>query len=101
MKNVTVSLDDDSYHRARAYAAAVGRSLSALVRDHLNALAVGESEFDRLAREERELREKILAGGGGIPRGEWMTRDEAHDRAARRQDWQEHLQDEEERARAA
>jgi plasmid stability protein len=43
MKNVTVSLDDEIHRKARIRAAELGTSLSALVRDYLNALAVGEA----------------------------------------------------------
>lgn len=101
MKNVTVSLDDEAYRRARMFAAEKGRSLSALVRDHLNALAAGESEFERLAREEIALREKLLAAGKGIARTEWLTRDEVHDREAQRKEWEQAPRDETKRTRAA
>lgn len=83
MKNVTVSLDDDTYRRARVYAAEQDRTLSALVREFLNSIGSGETEFERLARKERELRAELLARGG-IPSGEWLSRDEVHDRTARR-----------------
>jgi plasmid stability protein len=59
MKNITVSVDDDVYRRARIKAAEQETSVSALVRQFLLMLAEGESEFDRLAREERDLRERI------------------------------------------
>ena len=59
MKNVTVSLDDESYRNARVRAAEMGRSLSALVRDYLRDLGSKESEFERLHKQELELREKL------------------------------------------
>lgn len=59
MKNVTVSLDDESYRNARVRAAEMGRSLSALVRDYLRDLGAKESEFERLHREELKLRDKL------------------------------------------
>jgi plasmid stability protein len=59
MKNVTVSLDDETYRRARVKAAEMDTSLSALVRNFLDELGSGESETERLKREERALRERI------------------------------------------
>lgn len=61
MKNITVSLDDETYRRARMIAAERDTSVSALVKQFLVALAAGESENERLQREERALREKITA----------------------------------------
>ena len=57
MKNVTVSLDDETHRRARVKAAEAGRSLSSLVRDYLNDLSADVSEFERLKLEEHRLRE--------------------------------------------
>lgn len=59
MKNVTVSLDDDTYRNARVRAAEMGQSLSALVREYLTSLGSKESEFERMHRRELELREKL------------------------------------------
>ena len=80
MKNVTVSLDDDTHRRARVKAAEAGRSLSALVREALEALGSGESEFERLHRQELELRKRITGFSGN----DLLTRDELHDRALER-----------------
>ena len=41
MKNVTIALDDETHRRARIRAAELGTSLSALVKDYLNALSAG------------------------------------------------------------
>lgn len=41
MKNVTVSLDDELHRRARIRAAELGTSLSALVKQYLESLALG------------------------------------------------------------
>ena len=78
MKNVTVSLDEATYRRARVRAAEIGRSLSSLVRDALQELGSGESEFERLHRQELELREKLR--GSGFRASERFSRDEVHDR---------------------
>jgi uncharacterized protein YdaU (DUF1376 family) len=59
MKNITVTVDDETYRRARIKAAERDTSVSALVKHFLAELAVGESDNDRLKREERALRERI------------------------------------------
>lgn len=38
MKNITLKVDDATYHRARICAAKAGTSVSAMVRDFLNSL---------------------------------------------------------------
>lgn len=61
MKNVTVSLDDETYRRGRMRAAERGASLSALVREFLDQLGGTETEFERLRREEARLRGQVSA----------------------------------------
>ncbi len=85
MKNVTVSLDEGTYRRARVKAAEMGRSLSALGREALEEIGSGESEFERLHRQEIELREKITGFSGR----DLMSREEVHDRALARRIEQE------------
>jgi plasmid stability protein len=79
MKNVTVSLSDEIYHRARVRAAEAGRSLSALVRDYLETLGSTETEFDRFKRMEHELLAELDAKGIGLKASENLTRDEIYD----------------------
>jgi hypothetical protein len=76
MKNITVSLDDETYRRARVKAAELDSSVSALVRRFLTELAAQESDFERLKRQERELRERISA----FSASDRLSRDEAHAR---------------------
>jgi len=76
VKNVTVSLDDDVYRRARMIAAERDTSLSALVREFLLTLGSGESRNERLRREERALRERI----GAFRVSDGVSRDDLHDR---------------------
>jgi hypothetical protein len=76
MKNLTVSLDDETYRRARMIAAERDTSVSALVKRFLVELASGESEFERLKRLERETREKIT----NFDASDRLSRDEVHDR---------------------
>lgn len=78
MKNITVSLDDETYRRARIIAAQRDTSVSALVKRFLTELASGETEFQRLKREERELREQItnFSWSDRLPRDEVHVRDQ-------------------------
>jgi hypothetical protein len=76
VKNITVSLDDDTYRRARMIAAERDTSISALVKEFLLGLGSGESQVDRLKREERALRERITS----FRASDKQSRDELHDR---------------------
>ena len=78
MKNITVSIDDKTYRRARMKAAAQDTSVSALVRRFLIELASEETETERLKREERELRARII----NFSAGDRIPREEAHERGA-------------------
>jgi hypothetical protein len=53
MKNITVSLDDETYRRAHMIAAQRDTSVSAMVKRFLLDLASGETESERLTREGR------------------------------------------------
>lgn len=84
MKRITVSVDKEIYRAACDKAAEQGKSVSALVRDYLVALAQGEateSEFDRLRRLQHETLAGIRARGGdlrpadNLPRGDLHRRD--------------------------
>jgi hypothetical protein len=79
MKNVTVSLDDETYRNARVKAAALDTSISALVKRYLTELGVGETEFQRLKRLERELRGRVP---GDFRAADNLTRDQVHQRDA-------------------
>jgi hypothetical protein len=76
VKNITVSLDDEIYRRARIAAAERATSVSALVKRFLTELGSGESETERLKREERALRERITR----FRASDRISRDELHDR---------------------
>jgi phage shock protein A len=78
MKNVTVSLDDETYRRARVVAAERDTSLSALVKGFLKQLGSGESETERLKKQERVLREQIKT----FSARQRISRDELYDRRA-------------------
>lgn len=76
MKNITVSVDEDTYRRARVKAAEQGTSVSALVKRFLTELASSESQVERLKREERELRERISS----FRAADRLSRDNIHRR---------------------
>ena len=79
VKNVTVSLDDATYRNARRKAAQADRSLSSVVREMLQSYGAEESEFDRLARAEKEIRDRITRFDGG----DRLSRDELYDRTSK------------------
>lgn len=76
MKNITVSVDDETYRRARIKAAEQETSVPALVRAFLCELGASESEFERLKRLEREVRERITS----FSASDRLSRDEIHER---------------------
>jgi plasmid stability protein len=76
MKNVTVSMDDETYRRARVRAAEAGKSVSAMVRAFLNSLGTEETHFERLKREEAEIRAQIK----NFSASDRLSRDEVHER---------------------
>ena len=78
MKNITVSLDDETYRRARVIAAQRDMSVSALVKQFLVELASGESETERLKLEERALRESI----SDFDASDRLSRDDVHRRGS-------------------
>jgi hypothetical protein len=78
MKNITVSVDDETYRRARVRAAEQDTSVSALVKRFLIELAQDESDADRLRREERALRAQIKT----FRAADRLPRDDAHERGA-------------------
>ena len=76
MKNITVSVDDATYRRARIAAAERDTSVSALVRRFLSELPEKGSEFERLERLEKDIRARIT----GFSAADRLSRDEIHRR---------------------
>ena len=76
MRNITVSVDDEVYRRARVAAAERDTSVSALVKTYLEQLASQETDTERLKRQEREIRSQISAFNAS----ERLSRDELHGR---------------------
>lgn len=80
MKNITVTIDDELYRRARVRAAELETSVSAAVREFLTGFAGGETEYDRRKRLETET----LATIQRFKASDRMSRDEVHERHALR-----------------
>lgn len=76
MKNIIVTVDDETYRRARIKAAQRDTSVAELVKRFLTELAAGESDAERLKREEHGLRERISA----FRAGDRLSRDDVHRR---------------------
>jgi plasmid stability protein len=80
MKNITVTVDDDTYRRARVRAAELDTSVSAEVKQFLEQFAQKETEFERLKARERKLRSEIL----GFDGSDRLSREELHERGVDR-----------------
>jgi plasmid stability protein len=76
MKNITVSVDDETYRKARIRAAELDTSVSALVRKFLGEFAEGESRFERLRKQEEAVRARIknFSGADRLPRDKLYDR---------------------------
>lgn len=80
MKNITVTVDDEIYHKARVWAAEHRTSVSAIVRRMLAEVACKETREDRLKCLERETLERIQARGGQFSAGERLSREQLYQR---------------------
>ena len=74
--NVTLSIDEQLVERARRVAAAMGKSLNQVIREHLQAITA-RGDAGSFASELRQL----SAAAGGHSRGRRFTREDAHERA--------------------
>ena len=81
MKNITVSLDEDVYRRARIKAAELDTSVSALVKKYLVELAGQETDFERRKRLQNELLASVKRHC--FSANDRLTRDEVHERKAK------------------
>lgn len=92
MRNITVSVDEETHRLARVRAAEMDTSVSALVRDYLRSLASGsepanghfETELERRRRLLAEVTADFKARGVGLRMSENVPRDELYDRNALR-----------------
>jgi plasmid stability protein len=79
VKNITVSVPDDVYRKARIRAAERGSSVSALVADYLRSLSERDTEFARLEIQQRRVQGEITR----FSARDRLGRDELHARAIR------------------
>ncbi len=79
VKNITVSVPESVYRRARVRAAEQGVSVSRLVSEFLRSLDANESEFARLEAQQQRVQDEILQ----FSARERLSRDEVHARAVR------------------
>ncbi len=94
MKNITVSVDEETYRQARIVAAERGTSVSALVRNFLRKMAQDgavESPNKRLLRTLAEIDESMRARGSQFSAADRLAREDLYDRAARRREDEEAL----------
>ncbi len=91
MRNITVTVDDETHRAVRVRAAELDTSVSALVRDYLRSLARGrdpvggaDSEVEHRRRLLAEVAADFDARGVGIRMAENLSRDELYDRHALR-----------------
>jgi len=82
MKNITVTVGDDIYHMARVRAAEQKSTISALVKDYLTKIVEEESSFERMKREEDELRQNMRQVGFIFSAEDRCSREDLHDRHA-------------------
>lgn len=76
MREITVSVSESVYRRARLRATELDTSVSAVVRDFLIAFSGAETDFQRRKRLERSTIESI----GRFDAADRQSRDRVHDR---------------------
>ena len=89
MKNVSVSVDDETHRRLRIMAAEQGTSVSAMIREHLLRVLegnteepTGETKSEKHRRELMEIAEEFQRKGIGISMKDNQTREEMYQRNA-------------------
>ena len=111
MKNITVSVDEETHRLARIRAAELDTSVSALVRNYLRSLVSGargdptstlrggETEAERQRRRLREVIADIHATSSGFRAADNLPREELYDRARARAEAQAAAAEDEARKR--
>lgn len=92
MRNITVSVDDETYRRSRIHAAELDTSVSALVREYLQNLTTGRAlvteaspqEVERRRRMLNDVIEDIRTSSPGFSARDNLSREELYDRARAR-----------------
>ena len=98
MKNITVSVDEETHRRTRIRAAELGTSVSALVRDYLRSLITdgangasaeeeeSETALERQVRLMNEVFEDIRKNNSGFKASDNLPREALYDREAARRE---------------
>ncbi len=91
MKNISVSVDEDTHRRLRSMAAEQGTSVSAIIREHIPTILnggaqadTGETEPEWRRRRLTEVLEEFQRKGIGISMKDNQTREEMYQRNASR-----------------
>lgn len=84
MKNITITVDEELYHRSRVRAAEMRTTVSALVRAYLERLVDEEARYERLLREHEEALARIREEHPGYGASDRLSRDRVHGRDALR-----------------
>lgn len=85
MKNITVSVDEETYRRSRVKAAEEGTTVSAVVREYLTGYASGrvsDEEFKRLEKLQNDVLARIDVTGKGFRASDRLPREELYRRDA-------------------
>ena len=85
MKNITISVEDDLYRAAHIKATEQATSVSGLFKAYLiqiTAHRFEETEFQRLEREEQEIRADLRSRLLSLNPANNLSRDELHERHA-------------------
>ena len=82
MKNITVTVDEVLYRKARLCAAEQNTSITSVVRNYLKSFCERESEFEKRERLERETLSRFVERGGGFSASARLSMEEIHQRYA-------------------
>lgn len=82
VKNITVTIEDSLYRKARLQAAERNSSLTAVVREFLKGFCQGETDFERRLRQEKETLAALAGRREKFSASARLSRDETHPRRA-------------------
>ena len=82
VKNITATIEDNLYRKARLQAAERNSSLTAVVREFLKGFCQGETDFERRLRQEKETLSALVGRDGKFSASTRMSREEIHQRRA-------------------
>ena len=78
MRQLTVSIPDDTYRAAHLHAAERGTTVTALVAEYLRSLSEGDAEYARLQTKQQQLHAEIEH----VSASDRLDRDAVHERGA-------------------